>query len=208
MTATTRRVGQSGKSIKEVVAYALGHRTRVYVLTILNEGVYTTEQIARIIDEPTNNVSHHVRELLNAGSIEVAKEEKVRNTTLYYYRAIEMPFYSDEEMAEMTPEQREVTFGLIMQCMSAEAMAALWAGKMRDPRVCMTWRWFNVDEQGREDLAEEHARSWERCQEIEAESLNRRVESGDDAASIIVAQMGFERERAAPVPPPPKTNAV
>jgi DNA-binding transcriptional ArsR family regulator len=205
---TTPRAGQRGKSIEEVVAYAVGHRIRVYVLTILNEGTYTPDQIAQIIGEPLNKVSHHIKELLDAGSIELAKTEKVRNVDQHYYRAVEMPYYSDEEMAAMTPAQRQVTYGLILQCMTAEALAALWGGKMHsDPRVCLAWRWFNVDEQGRRDIADEQLRSWQRYQEIEIESTNRRAKSGEEAASIIVGQMGFERERTAPKPPPAAANA-
>lgn len=199
---TTARSGQRGKSIEEIVAYAMGHRIRVLVLTILNEGVYSPDEIAQIIGEPTNKVSHHIKELLDAGSIELAKTEQVRNTTQHFYRAVEMPYYSDEEIAAMTPQQRQVTIGLTLQCMNAEVMAAFWAGKMHsDPRLWVSWRWFNVDEQGREEIAEEQARSWKRIQEIEAEATNRRARSGDDAASIVVAQLGFERERSAPTPP-------
>lgn len=202
MARTTPRAGQRGKGIEEVLAYALGHRIRVYVLTLLNEGTYTPDQLARIIGEPTNKVSHHIKELLDAGSIELAKTEKVRNADQHYYRAVEMPFYSDEEAKAMTPQQRKVTAGLTLQCMVAEAMSAFWAGKLHDdPRVWLAWRWFNVDEQGRQDIADEQQRSWERMQEIECESTNRRAESGEDAASIIVANMGFERERTAPRPP-------
>jgi DNA-binding transcriptional ArsR family regulator len=205
---TASRAGQSGKSIEEVVAYALGHRIRVYVLTILNEGTYTPDQIAQIIGEPLNNVSHHIRELLDAGSIELAKTERVRNTNQHYYRAVEMPFYSKEEAEAMTPQQRKVTAGLTLQCMVAEAMSAFWAGKLHDdPRVWLAWRWFNVDTRGREDIAYEQQRSWERYQEIEAESTNRRARSGEEAASIIVGQMGFERERTAPRPPATGANA-
>jgi DNA-binding transcriptional ArsR family regulator len=204
---TASRTGQRGKSIEEVVAYALGHRIRVYVLTILNEGTYTPDEIARIIGEPLPNVSHHIRELLDAGSIELAKTEKVRNTNQHYYRAVEMPFYSDEEMSAMTPAQRQVTYGLILQCMTAEALAALWGGRMHsDPRVWMAWRWFNVDAQGRQDLADEQQRSWDRYQEIETESTNRRAQTGEDAASIIMGQMGFQRERTAPRPPATGAN--
>lgn len=200
---TTGRAGQRRKSIEEVVAYAVGHRIRVQVLTILSEGVYSPDEIARIIDEPTNKVSHHVKELLDAGSIELAKTEPVRNTIQHYYRAIKMPYYSDEETAAMTPQQRQVTMGLALQCMMAEAMAAFWAGKMHsDPRVWITTRWFNVDEQGREEIADEQARSWERVQEIEVESINRRARSKEDAASVVVAQLGFRRERTGPTPPP------
>jgi DNA-binding transcriptional ArsR family regulator len=205
---TTARAGQRGKSIEEVVGYALGHRIRVHVLTLLNEGTYTPDQLARIIGEPTNKVSHHVKELLDAGSIELAKVEKVRNADQHFYRAVEMPFYSDEEIAAMPPQQRQVSAGLVLQCMAAEAMSALWAGKMHsDPRNWLAWRWFNVDEQGRQDVADEQQRSWDRMQEIEAESTNRRAESGEGAASIVVAQMGFERERTAPRPPAAAASA-
>jgi DNA-binding transcriptional ArsR family regulator len=202
LVKTTVRAGQRGKSIEEVVGYALSHRIRVQVLTLLNEGIYSPDQLARLIGEPTNKVSHHVKELLDAGSIELARVEKVRNADQHYYRAVEMPFYSDEEAGAMTPQQRKVTAGLTLQCMVAEAMAAFWAGKLHDdPRVWLAWRWFNVDEQGRQDIADEQQRSWERMQEIEGEATNRRADSGEDAVSIVVADMGFERERVAPKPP-------
>ncbi len=204
----TVRAGQRGKSIEEVVAYALGHRIRVHVLMILNQGVYTPDELARIIDEPLNKVSHHIKELLDAGSIELAKVEKVRNVDQHYYRAIQMPFYTDEEVAAMTPHQRQVGSGLILQYMMAEAMSALWAGKLRDdPRVWLAWRWFNVDAQGRNDIADEQQRSWDRIQEIEAEATNRRARSGEDAVSVVVADMGYERARAAPNLPPSSADA-
>jgi DNA-binding transcriptional ArsR family regulator len=197
---TTTRAGQRKKSIEEVVGYALNHRIRVQVLSILNEGTYTPDQIARIIDEPLNKVSHHIRELHDGGSIELAKVAKARNADQHYYRAVEMPFYSDEEVWAMTPHQRQVSAGLILQCMMAEAMSAFWAGKIRDdPRTWLAWRWFNVDQQGREEIANEQQRFWDRMQEVEAESTNRRTESGEDAVSVIVATMGFERERNSPV---------
>jgi DNA-binding transcriptional ArsR family regulator len=199
---TTARAGQRGKSIEENVAYAVGHRIRVHVLSILNEGVYSPDEIASIIGEPTNNVSHHVRELLEAGSIELAKTEPVRNTIRHYYRAVKMPFYSDEETAKMPAQQRQVIIGLILQCMMAEAMAAFWAGKMKDdPLTSLAWRWFNVDAQGRREIAEEQARLWDRMQEIESASTNRRAKTGEPASSIIVGLMGFERERTAPTAP-------
>jgi cytochrome c biogenesis protein ResB len=110
-----------------------------------------------------------------------------------------MPFYSDDEVWEMTPEQRQVSAGQVLMNMIAEAMAAFWAGKMRDDRrTWLAWRWFNVDDQGRQDIADEQQRSWDRMREIECESTNRRAKSGEDAKSIIVADMGFERERTAP----------
>jgi len=199
---TSSRPGQRGKSIEEVVAYAVGHRIRVQVLTILSEGVYTPDEIARIIGEPTNKVSHHIKELLDAGSIELAKTQQVRNALQHFYRAVETPYYSDEEVAAMTPQQRQVTAGLALQNMMAEAMAALWAGKMvDDPRLWLTSQWFNVDQQGREEIANEQARSWKRIQEIEAAAINRCAQTGEEARSVVAIQLGFFRERTGPVAP-------
>ena len=203
MNPTTRRTGQRRKSIEEVVAYAVGHRIRVQVLIILRDGVFSPDEIAQIIGEPTNKVSHHVKELVDAGSIELAKTEQVRNTLQHFYRAVEMPYYSDEEIATMTQQQRQVTIGLALQTIMAEAMAAFWAGKMHsDPRVWLTSDRFNVDAQGREEIADEQARSWERIREIEADSINRCAESGENATSVMVSQLGYLRERTGPKPPP------
>jgi DNA-binding transcriptional ArsR family regulator len=200
---TASRAGQRGKSIEEVVSYAIGHRIRVQCLVILSEGVFTPDEIARIIGEPTNKVSHHIKELVDAGSIELAKTERVRNTLQHYYRAVEMPYYSDEEFAQMTSQQKQVTLGLALQQIMAETMAAFWAGNMViDPRVWVTQRWFNVDAQGRNEIADEQAESWERIQGIEARSINRCAGSGEEAESVIVAQLGFLRERTGPTIPP------
>jgi DNA-binding transcriptional ArsR family regulator len=203
---TTQRRRQRKKTIEEVVTYAVGHRTRVHILIVLNEGTFTPGQIAEIIGEPLNNVSNHVKELVEAGSIELAKTEQVRNATQHYYRAVDMPFYSDEEIAAMTPQQRQVSAGLVVQSMIAEVMAALWAGKLHDPRVWLAWNWFNVDEQGRRDILAEQARSWARVQEIEIEATNRRAESEEDATSIIVTQLGYQRARTGPTVSPPSPN--
>jgi predicted transcriptional regulator len=208
MAKTTIRAGQRGKSIEEVIAYALAHKIRVQTLTLLNEGTYTPDQIAQIIEEPLSKVAHHIRELHDGGSIELAKVEKARNADQHFYRAVEMPFYSDDEVWAMTPHQRQVSAGIVLQCMVAEAMSAFWAGKIRDdPRCWLAWRWFNVDEEGRQEIADEQQRSWDRMQEIEAEATNRRAKSGEEAVSIIVGGLGFERERTAPEPPSPEADA-
>jgi DNA-binding transcriptional ArsR family regulator len=199
--AARKRTGerQSKKTIEEVVEYAISHRTRVLVLSVLNEGVYTKEEIAGIVGEPPGRVANHIRELLDAGSIELARVEKVRNSERHYYRAVEMPFYSDEEVAEWPPLQRQISAGIVIQNFFAEIMAAFWSGKIRDdPRTWLSWRWFNVDGQGREALADEQQRFWDRCCEIEAESLNRCSDSGEESKSVVVGSAGFERVRKAP----------
>lgn len=197
MQGKTKRAGQQGKRIEEVVAYAVSHRTRVHILIVLNEGTYTAAQIAEIIGVSLNNVANHIRELLDAGSIELARTEQTGNLMRHYYRAVEIPFYSREDAEAMTPEQRQVTAGLIVQSAAAEVMAALWAGKLTDPRTWLAWDWFNVDQRGREEIEEAQQQYWERVGEIETEATNRRIKSGEDAQSMLVTVFGYERAREA-----------
>jgi DNA-binding transcriptional ArsR family regulator len=195
-------LSRSKRSVEEAVSYAVGHRIRIEILAYLNEGPRSPSELAKLIKLPLSTIDHHVKELLASGSIELARVEKVRNTNEHFYRAVEIPFYSDEEMWAMPEEARQATYGLILQSVMAEALAAFWAGKMsNDPRVWMSWRWFNVDSQGRTEIADEQADHWARVQAIEARSAARRVESGEDAVSIIVSSLGYERCRTSSTPP-------
>lgn len=184
------------------MSYAVGHRVRVEVLGALNEGTRSADQLARIVHQPLSTVTHHIKELLKSDSIEVADIKMVGNVAQHYYRAAKMPFHSDDEHAAQSAEEKKAICALIIQAVMAESLNAMYAGKMiTDPRLWLSWRWFNVDVAGRGDIADEQAKFWDRMQEIEAESTNRRAESGEDAVSVIVSSLGFERSRTSPTPP-------
>jgi DNA-binding transcriptional ArsR family regulator len=195
VNASTDKLPRRPKRIEEAVQYAIGHKTRVNILIALNEGIYTGAQLAQIVGEPQNNVANHLRKMLDDGSIEIAKEERKNNFVVYWYKAVELSCYSQEEAEAMTPAQQQVTVGAIVQSATAELFAALYAGKLRDPRSVLFWRWYNVDQQGQEDLEAENVRYLERVQEIGAESTNRRVDSGEDGTSMLVSLSVFERAR-------------
>jgi DNA-binding transcriptional ArsR family regulator len=189
------------RTIEEAVSYAVGHRVRIEVICLLNEQTHSAQELARLIRQPLSTVSHHIEELLKGGSIEVARTEQVRNISQNFYRAIEIPLLSDEQMQAMPPEARQEIYGLILQASMAEALASFTAGKISaDPRAMLAWSWFNVDAQGRQDIADEQARSLERIGEIEAEATARRTKSGEKAQSIIVTSFGYERSRTSPSP--------
>lgn len=202
MTTKTGRPGQRRKKIEDVVAYAVSHRIRVHILWILNEGTYTNAEVAKIIGEVPNTTANHMRELLDAGSIELARTEQRGNISQHYYRAVEIPFYSQEEAEELTPEERHMIAGLAVQSAAAEIMAALWNGTLADPRAVIAWKPHTLDQQGREALEEEERRYLERAEEIEVEAANRRAESGESGQSIVVAMFGFERARRTASFPP------
>jgi len=202
---TAIRLGQGKRGVAGAVAYAITHRARTEILAILNEGPRSKDELARLIRRPASkDIAHHLREMLADGSIELAYVKQARNAFEHYYRAIEIPFYTDEEIEAMQPEAREAIAGVILEAVMAEAMAALWAGKMvNDRRVWLSWRWFNVDAQGREDIADDQARHWKRVRKIETESLHRCAKSGESTKSIIVTSLGYERFRFSLNPPMP-----
>jgi DNA-binding transcriptional ArsR family regulator len=200
-TTTSKRTGQRGKRIEEVVEYAVSHRIRSQILIVLSQGIYTTAEIADIIDEPLNRVGNHIRELLDAGSIEIADTKRRRNTQQHYLRAVRSPFFSEREAKEMTPQERQVSAGLIVQSLVAEVMAGLWAGNMfDDPRDWLTWDWMDLDAEGRQELFEEQEEAWQRLNGIKKRAAARVAESGEETSPYIASVLGFRRALTAPKP--------
>lgn len=112
---TAIRLGQGKRSVADAVAYAVTHQARTETLAILNEGPRSREELARLIRAPASkNIAHHLREMLADGSIELAYVKPVRNASEHYYRAVEIPFYTDEEIAAMPAAAREAIAGVIL----------------------------------------------------------------------------------------------
>jgi DNA-binding transcriptional ArsR family regulator len=200
--AALRRIGTGGRSVEESVSFAVAHRIRIEILAALHERMASSNELAKILRQPLSTIDHHLKELLKDGSIEVADTRTVGNLVQRFYCMVKLPYYSDEDVAAMAPEERQALIGLILQAAMAEAMASLWAGKMvDDPRTFLAWNRVNLDRQGREELGDELTRSWARLHEIEAESANRRAETGEPGVTYVISSFGYERSRtSAPAP--------
>jgi DNA-binding transcriptional ArsR family regulator len=194
--ARANKAKKKPRTPEEAVAYAVGHRIRVEIIAALNEGPRYAEQLARLVGVDRNKIDHHLRELLKDGSIEIAEVEPLRNFERVWYRAVKQVYYNDDEFAELTPEEKKVTLALPLRSIMAESLSSLGSGKMLEDReTWVSWRWFNVDSQGRTAINKEQERFWTKMREIETESVARRIESGEAPLSIVVAELGFERCR-------------
>ncbi len=193
------RARRKPKRIEEVVQYAIGHKLRVEILILLNQGIFTSAQLANLLGELTvNNVQNHLRKMLEEGAIEIAKEDRKSNVVTYWYRACKIPEYSQEAAERMTTLEQQVTVGSILQSGMAKELAGLYHGTLRDPRSCLYWDWYHVDQEGREELEAENIRYLKRVREIEAKSANRRAMSHEDSTSMLLKLSVFERARKAP----------
>jgi DNA-binding transcriptional ArsR family regulator len=198
-TASAKRAGQRGKTIEQNVEYAVSHFIRSQILVLLHQGPYATGEIAETIREPLNIVGHHLQQLLDAGSIELAGYKRRRNTRRHYYRAVNIPFLSKAKAKTWTWQERQVTAGLVVQSLVAEMMAGLWGGKLfDDPRDWLTWERLDLDAKGRQELYEEQRESWERLQAIKARAANRVGESAEETAPYFASVLGFEGALKAP----------
>lgn len=201
-TAVEARLVEGGRRVEEVTSRGLGHQYRIEILAALHEGPHSAAQLARVLHQTEGRVWHHLQELLKDGSIEEAFTEEKGNHKIVYYRQIELPFFSDERIAEMSPEDRQITAALIIQASAAELLAALWAGKMHsDPRVWLAWEPVTLSHQGREKLADELQRNWDAVKDIAAEDVNHRAETGEPGKTFVIATFGFERHRSEPHEP-------
>jgi DNA-binding transcriptional ArsR family regulator len=181
------------RSLEEAVSYALNHRIRIEILCLLNEAAYTASDLAARTPWALPTISYHLKAMLRAGSIEVAKVGKVRNVEQNLYRAVELPIVDDDEAAELPPEVKQEYAAVILQAVMAECLDALRTRKLTKPLVRMMWRWFNLDDRGRQELASEQIESWERTMEIAARSANRQAASGERGKTVIAVTLGFER---------------
>lgn len=195
-----RRKERPPKPLEEGVQYAVSHQSRVEILILLNQGSFTASEIADRTEISLSNVSNHLRRMWKDGSIEVAKKQERNGTMIYWYRAIEIPEYSQEEAEKLTQMDRQHIAGAVVTSGTAEVFAALWKGNLADPRTILSWDWYTVDERGREELEKENARHLERIREIECKSVNRVAKTKAKTTSILISLSAFVRARKAPGP--------
>lgn len=205
--ATRKPTTERKREIDDAVAYAIGHRIRIEALAILAEGRHSPSEIAKLLGEDVRLVGNHIRELYDCGCIEAAGTRKVRNATEHFYRAVTLPYISDEEYRAMSTESRREVISVIVQAVMAEVLASFRAKKLeRDDDVWLAWDCANLDDKGKREVADELAESFERLSEIKARSAGRLAESREKAAeddeeapegtTTVISLMGFERSRA------------
>jgi DNA-binding transcriptional ArsR family regulator len=186
---------QMKRGIEEVVQYAIGHRIRVEALILLNERPHCSTELADALDVPLTTLNNHLHRMCEDGSIEIAEVEKRRNMDRYWYRAVEVKEYTVAELERLPFRFRQNIAGAIAQSGIAEVMAALYAGKLADPRANLFWQSFNLDEEARRRADAATESYLKELQEIEVEATNRVAANGGETTSMLVNHSFFERGR-------------
>jgi DNA-binding transcriptional ArsR family regulator len=96
------------------IVKALSHPLRMRILTRLNEGVASPNEMAKEFDESLPLVSYHVRILRELDCIELVRTTPRRGAIEHHYRALTRPWLDDEDWAQLPPSARKAVSNTIL----------------------------------------------------------------------------------------------
>lgn len=180
------------------MAKALAHPLRVQLLSLLNEGVASPNELAKKLDEPLTNVSYHVRMLHDLGCIELVETEPRRGALEHYYRAIMRPFFADKDWKRLPKNARGSISDAVLQLVWEDAAEAIKTGLLdeREDRhlsrsvLCM-------DEQGWEDLNELLVETLDQAMQIQADSASRAAKADTERFGVNLVMMSHPAPKSA-----------
>jgi DNA-binding transcriptional ArsR family regulator len=189
------------KRLKTTLAAAVAHPVRSRCLTVLAERVASPAEIGRQFHLDVSNVGYHVNALLRAGLIEEVRTRPVRGALEHFYRAIELPFVTSEQEAELTPEERHVFAETILSVYVANAARALETGTLyARPDHHLTRLSLTVDEEGWKEISTAYWDLFERVREIQTAAAERLGETEEVPIRAVSFQSFFEIPRDGDAP--------
>lgn len=184
------------RTMDEAVRVALGNWIRNEALSILAEGKRSTSELAKMMGLDVKVLGNHIRELYDCGCIEDAGTATKGNVTERFYRAVILPYITDDAYRAMSQEERRDVNGVTVQSILSETLSSYRAGKMEaDENLWLLWDALNLDAQGRREIAEEYAESYERMKDIGGRAAARLCESGETGTTTIITATAFQRSR-------------
>jgi hypothetical protein len=175
------------------LAKAVSHPMRSHILTILNERVASPSELAELIEEPLPNVSYHVRALHDLECIELVGTAQRRGAVEHYYRALTRPLFEDQEWkrlpASIRREVSRVGLRLVWDDVS-EAIATRTFENRPDRHLSRAP--LVLDEQGWDDVNSLLRDTYDRAEQMAAESATRLANAGDQGIPSRLVMMHFE----------------
>jgi DNA-binding transcriptional ArsR family regulator len=190
------------------MAKALAHPLRVQLLTALNEGVASPNELAKRLNEPLTNVSYHVRMLHDLGCIELVETEPRRGALEHYYRAIMRPFFADRDWKKLPKNTRGSISDTVLQLVWDDTADAIKSGlfdEREDRHLSRTV--LCVDEQGWEEMNDVLSETLDRAMQIQADSAGRVAKGEGDTSPATVVMMSYPTPKSAKDTTAPRSGA-
>jgi DNA-binding transcriptional ArsR family regulator len=206
MSKTTTAEGRRAKApsrheLDSNIVKALSHPLRMRILTRLNEGVASPNEMAKEFDESLPLVSYHVRILRELDCIELVSTTPRRGAIEHHYRALTRPFLDDDDWAQLPPSARTAVSNTVLTKAIGDVREAVAAGTFDDRADRhLSFSSLLLDEEGWRGLTERLSGVLDWAIEEQANSAARR-QSGE-------AEMRARMTILAYSAPPPGTEAA
>jgi DNA-binding transcriptional ArsR family regulator len=131
-TSEARRNGSEPHELDSNIVKALSHPLRMRILTRLNEGVASPNEMSKEFEESLPLVSYHVRILRELECIELVRTTPRRGAIEHHYRALTRPFLDDADWAQMPPSARKAVSNTVLSKAFGDVRDAVAAGTFDD----------------------------------------------------------------------------
>jgi DNA-binding transcriptional ArsR family regulator len=174
---TTKTRGKKKQELDERIFKALAHPLRMSLLTLLNDKTASPSDLAQELGEPLANVSYHIHVLLDLDCIELVETKPVRGALEHYYRALQRPFFRDQDWVKLPASTRRSIFDSLLRQIATDVDGAAKGGGFDRADAHVSRTPLVLDEKG-----------WEEVSEILTDTLDRLVEAQADAAERIAGE--------------------
>jgi DNA-binding transcriptional ArsR family regulator len=153
-TDSRRSNGTKQHELDSNIVKALSHPLRMRILTRLNEGVASPNEMAKEFDESLPLVSYHVRILRELDCIELVRTTPRRGAIEHHYRALTRPFLDDDDWAQLPPSARKAVSNTVLSKALSDVRNAV-AAETFDARADrhLSYAPLLLDEQGWQALS-------------------------------------------------------
>jgi DNA-binding transcriptional ArsR family regulator len=171
------------------IVKALSHPLRMRILTRLNEGVASPNEMAKEFEESLPLVSYHVRILRELDCIELVRTTPRRGAIEHHYRALTRPFLDLDDWEQLPPSARKAVSNTVLTKALGDVRDAVAAGTFDDRTDRhLSYAPLLLDEQGWTAMIERMAELLEWAIEEQAASAGRR-QDGESGGAEVRARM-------------------
>jgi DNA-binding transcriptional ArsR family regulator len=174
---------------------AMSHDTRAKALRILNERTASPAEIAREIGEKVENVSYHVKKMVEWGVVKPVGERKAHGAGAiqHFYRATEWHLIDAPEWEELNAALANNFLEDVGQKMLSDIVESLEAGLLvKNANIHLTRTPLTFDEQGRQEVLEIAEKARKDILKAQDRASQRIAESDEGSAPYTSIQGFFE----------------
>jgi DNA-binding transcriptional ArsR family regulator len=181
--------------LDEGLLKAISHPLRHRLLGMLDGRVASPNELARELGLPLGRVSYHIRLLHDLGAIELVNTEPRRGALEHYYRAVTRAWFGEGDWARLPRSTRRGILGHNLQQIFTWVTTSAEAGGFDHPTSQVLRAALELDDEGREAVAQVARDAVERAREINEQSAVRRAKSPDAPAPVAteLTVLHFER---------------